>query len=58
MKQKLSVVKIGGNLIEDAEGFKHVLELFSKMNENKILVHGGGKKPQNWQINWVWNPKW
>ncbi|MBA4744912.1 MAG: acetylglutamate kinase [Muricauda sp.] len=44
MKQKLSVVKIGGNLIEDAEGFKHVLELFSKMNENKILVHGGGKK--------------
>ena len=44
MKQRLSVVKIGGNLIEDAEGCKQVLELFSKMTDNKILVHGGGNK--------------
>lgn len=44
MKQKLSVVKIGGNLIEDSEGCKRVLDLFSKMDGNKILVHGGGKK--------------
>ncbi|MBO0330545.1 acetylglutamate kinase [[Muricauda] lutisoli] len=44
MKQKLSVVKIGGNLIEDAEGCKKVLDLFAKMDGNKILVHGGGKK--------------
>ncbi|WP_228236252.1 acetylglutamate kinase [Allomuricauda sp. M10] len=44
MKQKLSVIKIGGNLIEDPKGFEHVLGLFSKMEGNKILVHGGGKK--------------
>ncbi|MER3319854.1 MAG: acetylglutamate kinase [Allomuricauda sp.] len=44
MKQKLSVVKIGGNLIEDAEKCKHVLGLFSKLDGNKILVHGGGNK--------------
>lgn len=44
MKQKLSIVKIGGNLIEDAEGCKRVLDLFSKLDGNKILVHGGGKK--------------
>ena len=44
MKQKLSIVKIGGNVIEDAQGFEHVLGLFSKMDGNKILVHGGGKK--------------
>jgi acetylglutamate kinase len=44
MKQKLSVVKIGGNLIEDAEECKHVLGLFSKLDGNKILVHGGGNK--------------
>ncbi|SDQ07190.1 acetylglutamate kinase [Flagellimonas zhangzhouensis] len=44
MKQKLSIVKIGGNVIEDAEGFEHVLGLFSKMEGNKILVHGGGRK--------------
>ena len=44
MKQKLSIVKIGGNLIEDVEGCKRVLDLFSKLDGNKILVHGGGKK--------------
>lgn len=44
MKQELSVVKIGGNLIEDPKGFEHVLDLFSKMHGNKILVHGGGNK--------------
>lgn len=44
MKQKLSVIKIGGNLVEDPEGFEHIMGLFSKMEGNKILVHGGGKK--------------
>lgn len=44
MKQKLSVVKIGGNIIEDVQGLSHLLELFSKMDGHKILVHGGGKK--------------
>nr|WP_298924388.1 acetylglutamate kinase [uncultured Allomuricauda sp.] len=44
MKQKLSVVKIGGNIIEDVQGLSHLLELFSQMDGHKILVHGGGKK--------------
>lgn len=44
MKQKLSVVKIGGNIIEDVQGLSHLLELFSKIEGHKILVHGGGKK--------------
>lgn len=44
MKQKLSVVKIGGNIIEDEKKLSHLLELFSQMDGHKILVHGGGKK--------------
>ncbi len=44
MKPKLSVVKIGGNVIEDKQSLMHVLELFSKMDGLKLLVHGGGKK--------------
>lgn len=44
MKQRLSIVKIGGNVIEDEQQLSHVLELFSKVQEHKILVHGGGKK--------------
>src|SRR5690606_14503717 len=44
MKQKLSVVKIGSNLLNDPVEFERVLGLFSKMDGNKILVHGGGNK--------------
>ncbi|WP_299487537.1 acetylglutamate kinase [uncultured Allomuricauda sp.] len=44
MKPKLSIVKIGGNVIEDPKGLAHLLGLFSKLEGYKILVHGGGKK--------------
>ena len=41
---KLSVVKIGGNVIEDAEALQSFLTDFTQMQDAKILVHGGGKK--------------
>ncbi len=44
MKQQLSIVKIGGNVIEDGQSLSHLLQLFSKIEGHKILVHGGGKK--------------
>ncbi|MEX0315446.1 MAG: acetylglutamate kinase [Allomuricauda sp.] len=44
MKPKLSIIKIGGNVIEDPKSLSHTLELFSQMDGHKILVHGGGKK--------------
>ncbi|WP_420603960.1 acetylglutamate kinase [Flagellimonas sp.] len=44
MKEKLSIVKIGGNIIENSEELSHLLGLFSKIDGHKILVHGGGKK--------------
>ncbi len=43
MKQKLSVVKIGGNVIEDEKSLDTFLSAFSKLEGLKILVHGGGK---------------
>jgi len=43
MKKKLFIVKIGGNVIDDEESLKKFLSDFSKINEKKILVHGGGK---------------
>ena len=42
-KKSLSIIKIGGNIIDDATELKHFLEDFSKIEGNKILVHGGGK---------------
>ncbi|WP_396633214.1 acetylglutamate kinase [Maribacter sp. R86514] len=43
MKSKLSVVKIGGNVIEDEKALDIFLTAFSKIEGLKILVHGGGK---------------
>lgn len=43
MKNKLSVVKIGGNVIEDEKALDVFLTAFSKLEGLKILVHGGGK---------------
>ena len=41
---KLSVVKIGGNVIEEETVLKSFLTDFAQMQGPKILVHGGGKK--------------
>jgi acetylglutamate kinase len=42
--EKLSIVKISGNIIEDENALNDFLSLFSKIEGKKILVHGGGKK--------------
>jgi acetylglutamate kinase len=42
--EKLSIIKIGGNIIEDETSLNDFLTLFSKLGGNKILVHGGGKR--------------
>ena len=43
MTQKLSIVKIGGNVLENEIELEQFLLNFSKMAAPKILVHGGGK---------------
>ncbi len=42
-KEKLFVVKIGGNVIDDPENLDSFLKEFSAIKSKKILVHGGGK---------------
>ncbi|PKQ43969.1 acetylglutamate kinase [Confluentibacter flavum] len=42
--EKLSIVKIGGNIIEDDASLKAFLKLFANLKGKKILVHGGGKR--------------
>lgn len=43
MKQKLDIIKIGGNLIDDEKALKVAISAFSENKNLKILVHGGGK---------------
>jgi len=40
---RLLVIKIGGNIIDDAVKLASFLEMFAALPEQKILVHGGGK---------------
>ncbi|MCI2227944.1 acetylglutamate kinase [Polaribacter sp. MSW13] len=42
--EKLSIIKIGGNIIEDETSLHAFLKLFSNLEGKKILVHGGGKR--------------
>ncbi|MFK7981188.1 MAG: acetylglutamate kinase [Saprospiraceae bacterium] len=41
---KLTVVKIGGNVINDEVSLAKVLADFAALKEAKILIHGGGKR--------------
>jgi acetylglutamate kinase len=40
---KLYVIKIGGNVIDDEQRLSSFLHDFASVKEKKILVHGGGK---------------
>jgi len=41
--QKLTVIKIGGHVVDDEKKLNLVLKQFSEIEHSKILVHGGGK---------------
>jgi acetylglutamate kinase len=41
---KLQIVKIGGNVIENRKALHEFLKDFAQLKEPKILVHGGGKE--------------
>jgi acetylglutamate kinase len=42
-KERLLVIKIGGNVIDDSNQLHSFLNEFSNIKTKKILVHGGGK---------------
>ena len=42
-KEKLFIIKIGGNVIDDSNKLDSFLNEFSNIEGKKILVHGGGK---------------
>lgn len=41
--EKLSLVKIGGNIIDQPEKLDDFLSKFTQISGHKVLVHGGGK---------------
>lgn len=43
MKEKLTIVKIGGSIVDDDAVLSEFLDAFVKLEGKKLLVHGGGK---------------
>ncbi len=43
-KERLTVVKVGGAVVEDESQLTRLLQDFSNISGNKVLVHGGGRK--------------
>ncbi|HLP04223.1 MAG TPA: acetylglutamate kinase [Paludibacter sp.] len=41
--EKLTIVKVGGKIVEETESLKQLLADFSQIPGNKVLVHGGGR---------------
>lgn len=44
MKEKLTIVKVGGAVVEDELQLSQLLKDFSTIKGRKVLVHGGGRK--------------
>ena len=44
MKEKLTIVKVGGAVVEDESQLTQLLKDFSAIPGHKILVHGGGRR--------------
>ena len=43
MKQKITVIKVGGKIVEEKESLDNLLDRFASIEGNKILIHGGGR---------------
>ena len=41
--EKLTIVKVGGKIVEEPETLNQLLADFSKIKGHKVLVHGGGR---------------
>lgn len=42
-KEKLTIIKIGGKIVEDGSALQRLLSDFSTIDGRKLLVHGGGR---------------
>lgn len=51
MKSSLTILKIGGAVLEDEAGLAEALGYFSGLSSPKILVHGGGRRAS--ELSWA-----
>lgn len=44
MKEKLTIIKVGGAIVEDEVQLSQLLKDFSAIEGKKVLIHGGGRR--------------
>jgi len=44
---RLTIIKVGGKVVEETDSLNSLLDQFNKISGNKILVHGGGRAATN-----------
>ena len=48
MKEKLTVIKVGGKIVEEPDTLNQLLDDFSSLSGYKVLVHGGGRSAHSY----------
>ena len=43
MKEKITVIKVGGKIVEESESLGNLLDRFAAIEGRKLLIHGGGR---------------
>ncbi len=43
VRERLTIIKVGGKIVEEPQSLKQLLFDFSKIEGHKVLVHGGGR---------------
>src|SRR5574344_3140142 len=43
MKENVTVIKVGGKIVEETDSLSALLDDFAKIQGYKVLVHGGGR---------------
>ena len=44
MKERITIVKVGGAVVEDEQQLSQLLKDFAAIEGRKVLVHGGGRR--------------
>lgn len=60
MREKLTVIKVGGKIVEEEATLLQLLNDFAAIDGHKVLVHGGGRSATKLPHSWVLkaNGKW
>ena len=53
MPDKLTIVKVGGAIVEEPLSLSKLLNTFAQIGGRRILIHGGDVPPPRWPLPWA-----